>query len=503
MPYLLLPPSITHLPIACCAPLLFRLSPRRSPFFALFCYTAVRRLAVSSHCCLLHCRLPPAAVCHPAVNLSAVCRLASSALCNAPATNRCSPPLCHEFNPSTRCVEQRLPLSTREPRPDVSAVAPDPRPGPSLQGGSGAHVPLIGVTKAYQTGGRRVRGTTPGASRPRFFSPAQAHVAESARFASAATIIPLQSATTQGSGMDRQPLPEGTNRDGWLQKAAFRCASTGRSQRDASPQGISSGMYARAAEAPTMGLRDVLEQRGREPLTPYDRKAWEEQLSNLGLLERYPCLISGLTEGFDLGVPPIHCTYTPPNHPSISPLHNVFKNIIDNEFTAGQYVGPFLCTQLELALGPFQTSPMSLVLKTSKPGKYRVVHNFSFAHKPTTNATSVNSNIDSDDFPCTWGTFATAALIIAHLPPGSQASVCDVAEAYRTIPTRPCHPSPSGRPIRSQPMQQLWPLIGRGHVWDVGRCRGGHIPWTGDGPVGEMGRQSHLLQNTMGASGAL
>ena len=50
---------------------------------------------------------------------------------------------------------------------------------------------------------------------------------------------------------------------------------------------------------------------------------------------------------------------------------------------------------------------------------------------------SVNAHINSDDFPCTWGTFATVALIIAHLPPGSQASVCDVAEAYHTIPAKP------------------------------------------------------------------
>ena len=64
-----------------------------------------------------------------------------------------------------------------------------------------------------------------------------------------------------------------------------------------------------------MGLRDVLERRGREPLTPYDGKAWEEHLSSLGLLERYPRLVSGLAEGFDLGIPPIRCTYAPPNHP--------------------------------------------------------------------------------------------------------------------------------------------------------------------------------------------
>ena len=71
------------------------------------------------------------------------------------------------------------------------------------------------------------------------------------------------------------------------------------------------------------------------------------------------------------------------------------------------------------------------------PGVYRAVHNFSHPHIPSPDATSINSQIECNDFPCTWGTFSTVALLIARLPPGSQASVHDVAEAYRTIPVRP------------------------------------------------------------------
>ena len=100
-------------------------------------------------------------------------------------------------------------------------------------------------------------------------------------------------------------------------------------------------------------------------------------------------------------------------------------------------LGPFSCEQLELVLRPFQTSLLSLVLKTSKTGKYQAVHNFSYPHKPFPDTMSVNAHIDSDDFPCTWGTFTTVTLIIAHLPPGSQASVHDMAEAYCTIPAKP------------------------------------------------------------------
>ena len=138
-----------------------------------------------------------------------------------------------------------------------------------------------------------------------------------------------------------------------------------------------------------------------------------------------------------MGIPRITCTYTPPNHPSVVSLPDVYKSSIDSEFKTGRYIGPFTRGQLESAMGPFQTSPLSLVPKTSKPGLFRAVHDFSHPHKPSPHATSINSHISSDDFPCTWGTFSTVALLIARLPPGSQASIRDVAEAYRTIPVKP------------------------------------------------------------------
>lgn len=45
--------------------------------------------------------------------------------------------------------------------------------------------------------------------------------------------------------------------------------------------------------------------------------------------------------------------------------------------------------------------------------------------------------MDSSLYPCTWGTFATMALCMAQLPPGSQAAARDEAEAYRTMPLHP------------------------------------------------------------------
>ena len=72
-----------------------------------------------------------------------------------------------------------------------------------------------------------------------------------------------------------------------------------------------------------------------------------------------------------------------------------------------------------------------------RSGKFRAVHDFSHPHTPLAETMSINTHINSNDFPCTWGTFSTVALLISRLPPGSQASVRDVAEAYRTIPAHP------------------------------------------------------------------
>ena len=93
------------------------------------------------------------------------------------------------------------------------------------------------------------------------------------------------------------------------------------------------------------------------------------------------------------------------------------------------------------------------MLFRSKPGIFWAVHNFSHPHNPSPYATSINLHIDCDDFPCTWGTFSTVALLIAQLPARSQASIRDVAEAYRTIPVEP--PQWPGLVVRLQADDQF------------------------------------------------
>jgi len=187
-----------------------------------------------------------------------------------------------------------------------------------------------------------------------------------------------------------------------------------------------------------MAPSSVLRCRRTEPITPYKLSEWRSQLDRHGLLEKYPNLHHSLTHGFDLGIPSISRTYVPNNNPSINKFPAEYEKIVEKEFQKGRYIGPFSRKELEAIIGPFQSSPLSLVPKPGKPGKYCAVHDFSHPHQPSTNPiSSINSTISSHDFPCTWGTFSTICLIIYRLPAGSQASIRDVAEAYRTIPV--CH----------------------------------------------------------------
>ncbi|KAJ8455566.1 hypothetical protein ONZ45_g18907 [Pleurotus djamor] len=180
----------------------------------------------------------------------------------------------------------------------------------------------------------------------------------------------------------------------------------------------------------------ALEHRKSNPLTPYRIDTWSHLLNQSGLIIKYPHIPSSLRFGFDLHVPAISKTQAPPNKPTIFEHISIFRDLIDAEVDKGRYIGPFSESELTSSIGPFQTSPFSILEKPSSPGKYRLLQNYSFPHTPITlfPNPSINSQIGPDDFPATWGTFCTIAGIIAFLPPGSQAASRDVSEAYRTVP---------------------------------------------------------------------
>jgi hypothetical protein len=196
------------------------------------------------------------------------------------------------------------------------------------------------------------------------------------------------------------------------------------------------GISAQAAEQPRMELKSALEQRKLTPLTPYKADAWDYELRSAGILDRFVKIPQGLRLGFKIDFPSISNVQTPPNRDSVTEFSIEFNVIIQKELDKGRYLGPFTAKALEELIGPFQSSPMSIIPKPAKRGKFRLIQNFSYPHSPSVihPNPSVNSNIDAQSFPTTWGKFSIVYNLIANLPPGSEAATRDVAEAYRTIP---------------------------------------------------------------------
>jgi hypothetical protein len=185
-----------------------------------------------------------------------------------------------------------------------------------------------------------------------------------------------------------------------------------------------------------MEPRDALELRTRFPQTPYKADAWEQALRDANLFFSFIDIPSGFRNGFIIDFPPISYTQSPPNKDSFVTYIEEFNKILDRELLKERYIGPFSLPNLESAIGPFQSSPLSIIPKPGRPGKFRVVQNFSYPRSPSVQFPnpSINSFIQSEDFPTTWGKFSIVFLLISRLPPGSEAATRDVAEAYRTVP---------------------------------------------------------------------
>lgn len=181
-------------------------------------------------------------------------------------------------------------------------------------------------------------------------------------------------------------------------------------------------------------LATVLSDRRTRAFTPLRAAGWATALNTAGLSQRYPSLVQNIAAGFSVGFPTISQTYSPLNHPSLITHASAFAASVTHELVTKRYLGPFSQTEVESLIGPFHTSPLSIIPKPHKPNSFRIIQNFSFPYNPVGDVSSMNAGINSDLYPCTWGTFTVVSLLFSQLPPGSQAAVRDVAEAYRSIP---------------------------------------------------------------------
>lgn len=231
---------------------------------------------------------------------------------------------------------------------------------------------------------------------------------------------------------ERRSVPD-LKMESSLTKPAELSATTG-----IKPSGAKTSPHDTSTNAPVVAnhrtvLKTAVLQRKRKPLTPLVADGWETAIHSFQLHERYFQIPKFIRNGALAGIPRIQRTFAPPNNQSTELLSHAFIDIIQSEFNKGRYLGPFSQEELEDEIGPFQSSPLSLVPKSGKPGKYRLIQNLSYPHTNTP-IPSINSHLNSDDFPCTWGTFRTVCTLVRNIPPGTQAATRDIAEAYRIIP---------------------------------------------------------------------
>jgi hypothetical protein len=172
-------------------------------------------------------------------------------------------------------------------------------------------------------------------------------------------------------------------------------------------------------------------------ITPFIANAWEKYLQESNLLSSFSTIPFGIRNGFDMGVysTPTY-TYIPPNHKSALAFPPAVLSHIKTELSFGRYTGPFSHSRLELLIGPFRTSPLGLVPKAGTTDQFRLVQDLSFPRNDPIHS-SVNSEIDLDDFRCDWGTFQHVASIVIDASPFTEAATLDVDSAFRQCPILP------------------------------------------------------------------
>jgi hypothetical protein len=147
-------------------------------------------------------------------------------------------------------------------------------------------------------------------------------------------------------------------------------------------------------------------------VTPYIAEAYENFLNRFDLSSKYPNLVFNLQHGFPIGdIPPPTRTYIPKNHKSALEHIDVICSYCQDEVALGRMSGPFSADEVFNILGGhFVSSPLGVVEKAGEPGKLRVVRDLSYKNP---DGYSVNSFLDSDDFPTEWGTAVQVADIVS------------------------------------------------------------------------------------------
>lgn len=122
-------------------------------------------------------------------------------------------------------------------------------------------------------------------------------------------------------------------------------------------------------------------------------------LTACDILHQFGGDVSGIREGFRLGMSNNHLTSSliPHNHRSALNNPNIIKKYIQKELSASRYFGPLSFLFIESSLGLFRSSPLGSVPEAGST-KMRIIQYVSYPHG-NINHPSVNSEIDIDSFP--------------------------------------------------------------------------------------------------------
>ena len=162
-------------------------------------------------------------------------------------------------------------------------------------------------------------------------------------------------------------------------------------------------------------------------MTPLNANIFRTELENHPDQDFVKYIISGISNGFDIGFQGPDSSYIARNMKSIKEHPDIIEKYVNEEVSAGRILGPFSFPPLS----NFRCSPIGVVEKKNS-GKFRTIMNLSFPE-----GQSVNDGIDKEYFSLSYITVDTAIDLILSAGRGSFLTKIDIAKAFRQIPINP------------------------------------------------------------------
>lgn len=165
--------------------------------------------------------------------------------------------------------------------------------------------------------------------------------------------------------------------------------------------------------------------------------AWEQALTNAGLIEEFKDVLTGFVSGFDQGIPHHRVLdlpfFTPQNHASSHLAAEKIEKSMKDEVAKKRMFGPYNQEEISKIFSFFRTNPLGAVVNGD--GSTRPINDLSYPRHDE-NIKSVNSFVNADDFKTTWDDFNTVANFFRTTPEILLLALFDWEKAYRQIPTR-------------------------------------------------------------------